>query len=100
MTAELIEAKRNLLSLLLKKDYKKLTDPEIDIMVALTADQDIQTILERRKNWKIDTVLVEGDHPIARRIYKLCLPEEAGKLVDEMKEIGYENITIDGKEIL
>ena len=44
--------------------------------------------------------IVEGDHPILRRIYDHC-PDlgTASKLVQEMIEANYENITINGKEI-
>lgn len=90
------KSKINLYTLLLGIDYKKLTNIEIELIYILAKDEDVQSELRIKKE---KSILVEGDHPIGRRIYQLCLPDEADKLVKEMKEIGYENVTVNGKEI-
>lgn len=45
-------------------------------------------------------ILVEGDHPILKRIYEYHHSmDNVNKLVDLMKEYNYENIKVGGKEI-
>ena len=49
---------------------------------------------------KKESFLVEGDHPVFRRVYDRFYNEtEALDLTEEMKTFNYENITINGKEI-
>jgi len=45
--------------------------------------------------------LVEGDHPIFKRIYsRFKTFSEASKLIIELIEYNYENIKLNGKEIV
>ena len=76
-----------------------MTENELDIMYYLSKDEEIQGWLEERKMIGATLYLVEGDHPIGKRIYERHIKSKADKLVKELQEFGYENIKIDGKEI-
>lgn len=90
--------KLDLYAKLLKKG-QNMTENELDIMYYLSKDGETQDWLEERKISGAALYLVEGDHPISKRIYERHIKSKAYKLVKEMKEFGYENIKIDGKEI-
>jgi hypothetical protein len=54
MDKEILEAKKTLYRLLLDKDKKhdNLTDGEVDVLYALSKDEQIQKLLQSKKNEK------------------------------------------------
>jgi hypothetical protein len=47
------------------------------------------------------TYLVEGDHPIFRRVHDIFSSEQQALiLIEELKTFNYENITLNGKGVV